>query len=79
MNCMVARHSAKFSIQTMPDTRHIFGAVAMSSSSEDENEGETDAHQPFLEAFAAAIPLREVPWNVYCYIYIISFLLDRPL
>ena len=63
----------------MPDTRHIFGAVAMSSSSEDENEGETDAHQPFLEAFAAAIPLREVPWNVYCYIYIISFLLDRPL
>ena len=49
----------------MPDTRHIFGAVAMSSSSEDENEGETDAHQPFLEAVAAAKPLREVPWNVY--------------
>ena len=49
----------------MPDTRHIFGAVAMSSPSEDENEGETDAHQPFLEAVAAAKPLREVPWNVY--------------
>ena len=65
MNCLVARHSAKFSIQIMPDTRHIFGAVVMSSSSEDESAAGT-AHQPFVEAFVAAKPLREVPWNVLC-------------
>lgn len=63
MNCLVAHHSAKFSIQTMPpNTRHIFGAVAMSSSSEDETDAdECSAHQPFVDAFAAAKPLREVP------------------